>query len=129
MYLIVGFGIDFLYNKLNRKLKWTEISIIFLIALAMILQQRGLFLHGYFRSYLDWNDPGQCTSDLGYSPAEIERCLAYRSICIPTEEYYLQEDFFGYYSATTPDTIRLVMQHYGIPIEYCTCLDPSPKCE
>ncbi|MBL6966213.1 MAG: hypothetical protein ISR60_06635 [Anaerolineales bacterium] len=129
MYLIVGLGIDFLYNKLTRKLQLVEISTIFLILLAMILQQRGLYLHDYFRSYLEWNDPSQCTSDLGYSPAEIERCLTYRSLCIPTEEYYLREDFHGYYSATTPDTVRLVMQYYEIPAEYCTCLNPSPKCE
>ena len=106
-----------------------NILIIFFMSMVPILQWRGGHFHDYLNQLVIWSDQDLCTREMGMSEAEVDLCMKSRGLCIPTEEYYLQENFNGYYSSVSPDTVQLVMEYYNMPLEHCTCLDPNPTCK
>jgi len=127
MYMIAGFGIDYVIKKLGSDIRLRNLILILFLFFGSILYWRG----AEFRDYLDKVDRNtnrEKCYESGYSKAEIQQCLKNRSLCIPTQEYYQQDDFLGYYTKTDPETILMVMEYYQMPIETCTCLNPNPSC-
>jgi hypothetical protein len=108
MYAIAGFGISYLYKKWVQVPKMLNTLLVVFMALAAVLLWRAETFHEYLALHRHWTENGQ--------------------LCIPTAEYYQQENFFGYYTATDPETVRLVMDYYDLPSEYCDCLDPYSVC-
>lgn len=109
LYAIVGFGINHLYRKWKTNpLLWKSLLVTFMY-LAAILFWRGDQFHEHLTAIRDWTENKQ--------------------LCIPTPEYYQQEDFIGYYTNTTSDIVRIVMEYYDMPNEYCNCLNPNPLCK
>jgi len=109
MYAVIGFGIAYLFRKwapLPRKL---NLLIVTCMYLGAILLWRGQVFHEYLETHRGWTENGQ--------------------LCIPTDEYYQQEDFFGYYTVTDQETVRTVMEYYDLPLETCDCLDPYSVCK
>jgi hypothetical protein len=109
MYLVVGVGINYLYTKWLKLPQMLNTLIIGFMFLSSILLWRADRFHQYLVTHRHWTENGL--------------------LCIPTDEYYLQEDFFGYYTVTDQETVRLVMDYYGLPQEYCNCLDPYSVCK
>ena len=109
MYAIVGFGIHSLYKKSLQVPKRISTLIIAFMAITVILLWRGDSFHKYLETHRSWTENNV--------------------LCIPTDEYYQQEDFYGYFTSTDQETVRLVVDYYGFPIEYCDCLDPHGYCK
>jgi hypothetical protein len=109
MYAVVGFGIGYLFKKWAPNPKMINILVVTFMVLAAILLWRGQTFHAYLEIHRHWTENGV--------------------LCVPTEAYYQQEDFFGYYTATDPETVRTVMEYYDLPMEYCDCLDPYSVCK
>ena len=128
MYIIVGFGINQIFNKILGKPKQLNVLIILNLFIAFGLLWRGIEFKRELTTVVTWTDQSICSSKNGFSSAEIENCLKLRSLCIPTDEYYFQEDYHGFYTRIDQETVQIVMEYYGMPQEYCTCLDPNPYC-
>jgi hypothetical protein len=129
IYLIAGFGINHIYNKMREQSQMLDILIAIIISLILILQWRGEYFHNYLAHLVSLSDQALCTREMGLSEREVGLCMKKRELCIPTEEYYLQENFGGYYSSTDPDTVVMIMEYYNMPLEACSCLDPDPTCK
>jgi hypothetical protein len=109
MYGVVGIGISELYRKWIANPRRLNTLIVVFMYFAAVLFWRGEIFHQYLVTHRHWTENGQ--------------------LCIPTEAYYQQQDFFGYYTATDPGTVRMVMEYYQLPIETCDCLDPYSVCK
>jgi len=109
MYAIAGFGISFLYKKWTQTPRMINTLILSFMYFAVIVFWRGDVFHDYLTTHRHWTE--------------------YGSLCLPTDEYYQQENFFGYYTSTDQETVRMVMEYYALPIEYCDCLDPYSTCK
>jgi hypothetical protein len=129
IYIIAGFGLNLVFKKMLGKPKQLNLFIFFNILIAIVLLWRGIGFKQDLDIVISGTDRSICTLENELSKEEIKNCLAFRSLCIPTDEYYQQKDYHGYYSSTDPETVRLVMEFYDLPQEYCTCLDPDPMCD
>jgi len=109
MYAVVGFGIDTLLKKWSPRPRMTTPLILVFMFFSVITFWRGDVFHDYLVTHRHWTENG--------------------SLCVPTDEYYQQENFYGYYTSTDQETVRMVMEYYGLPIEYCTCMDPYSICK
>ncbi|MCJ7700007.1 MAG: hypothetical protein MUO62_00350, partial [Anaerolineales bacterium] len=129
MYIIMGFGIHYIFRKLGQDFHLPNAIYFCVLLMGSILFWRGQAFSQSLHQMVRWSDRGICSSESGFSSLEIGRCLQTRGLCIPTDEYYSQENVSGYYRATDQETVRLVMEYYQIPITYCACLDPYPVCK
>lgn len=109
MYMVAGFGISYIYKKWANVPKLLNSLILLFMYLSVILLWRGEVFNDYLDAHRHWTENGL--------------------LCIPTDEYYQQEDFFGYYTVTDQETVQTVMEYYDLPIEYCDCLDPFSVCK
>lgn len=108
MYALVGFGLSYLFNQMSGKAHlYNWVILLFMYSTAIIVW-RADSQHDYMQMHRDWT----------------ERAL----LCIPTDEYYEQEDYRGHYSLVDQETVIQVMEFYEMPLDYCECLDPTPIC-
>ncbi len=109
LYAVVAFGINFLYKKwTTNPIIWRTLLVTFMYLAAMLFW-RGDQFHEQLLAVRDWTEN--------------------KRLCIPTTEYYQQEDYIGYYTITNSDIVRMVMEYYDMPREYCNCLNPNPLCK
>jgi hypothetical protein len=128
MYIIWGIGLNDLFQQWKNRLKLLNLLILVFMFAATIIFWRGLEQRAYLGELVSQNDSSICDDQGQYSERERLICIQKRSLCIPTDEYYLQENYNGFYTSADQETVRSVMEYYNIPQEYCTCLDPYPTC-
>ena len=95
---------------------------------SALLVWRGTDFNQHLKQRVADSDRSICEDNIDLSEFEVALCKSYRSLCIPSDEYYQQENFSGYYSSTEPRTVEIVIDYYDLPKQECTCLDPYPTC-
>ena len=128
LYIIAGIGLNDLFQQWKNRLKLLNLLMLVFMFAAAIILWRGSELRAYLGELVSKNDSSICDDQGQYSDRERLICIQKRSLCIPTNEYYLQENYNGFYTSTDQETVQSVMEYYNIPQEYCTCLEPYPTC-
>jgi len=108
MYILVGFGLSYIFTRMSEKSSLQNWLILLFMYCTAIIAWRADSMHDYLTMHREWT----------------ERAV----LCIPTNEYYEQENFRGHYTGIDKETIIQVMEYYEMPLDECTCLDPTPIC-
>lgn len=108
MYILAGFGLSYVFKLFSKNTNLQNWLILLFMYFSAILVWRADSMHDYLVMHREWT----------------ERAM----LCIPTDEYYEQEDFRGHYTGIDQETVKLVMEYYEMPLDECTCLDPTPIC-
>ncbi len=128
MYIISGFGLNYLIKKWrSNSSRLNNLIIVFMIASALLVW-RGTDFNQHLKQRVADSNSSICEENIDLSESEVALCISYRSLCIPSNKYYQQENFSGYYSSTDPKTVEIVIDYYDLPKQKCTCLDPYPTC-